>query len=452
MSSFEKKVKRKPALYLISLGCAKNTVDSEKVLNRLFSRDFDFTTEALKADAAIINTCGFIAPALTETEDTMKEMMRIKRKKKNFKVFAMGCAVTRKGEEWKKMYKDMDGFFGLGQEEQMYDVLSSLFRESLEPEKASAESFERKIGITLPHYAYLKIAEGCSRFCTYCAIPSIRGPYHSVSKEDLIREARGLEKRGVKELLLIAQDTTVYGKDLYGAPALKDLLDELEKLEGLRWIRLLYAYPEVFDAALMDKLLSSSKILKYLDLPIQHSHPEVLKRMGRAKTFEVFDEIFTYLRKKNPDYCLRTTVITGFPGETEEQFSHLLQYIRKMRFDRLGVFQYYSEQGTPAAELENPVPAKIKKRRYETLMLTQQNIVFEKNRSWVGRDMDVIVESQTAPGQYVGRSFRDAPDIDTFVEFESKKVLNSGDIVSVRITGTQDYDLSGKMNEGKDHV
>lgn len=446
MSIPEKTARRKPSLYLISLGCAKNTVDSEKILNRLFNRDFDFTTEVSKADAALINTCGFIAPAIEETENTMKEMMRIKRKKKHFRVFAMGCAVSRKGEEWKKIYKDMDGFFSLGEEEQMYSALCSLFKDSLEQAKPEGEVFERKISITLPHYAYLKIAEGCSRFCTYCSIPSIRGPYHSIPKEALIKEARGLEKRGVRELLLIAQDTTVYGKDIYGAPAIKDLLGELEPLEGIRWIRLLYAYPEQFDAELMDKLLTSSKILKYLDLPIQHSHPEVLKRMGRAKTFEVFDEIFAYLRKKNPDFCLRTTVITGFPGETEEQFSHLLQYIRKMRFDRLGVFQFYSEKGTPAAELDNPVPAKVKRKRYETLMLTQQNIVFEKNKSWVGRNMDILVESQTALHQYIGRSFRDAPDIDTFVEFESKKALNSGDIVSVRITETKDYDLAGIMN------
>ena len=442
----EKTVKRKPALYLISLGCAKNTVDSEKVLNRLFNRDFDFTTEVLKADAALINTCGFIAPALEETEDTLKEMMRIKRKKKHFKVFAMGCAVSRKGEEWKKIYKDMDGFFSLGEEEQMYSALCSLFKDSLEPANVEGEVFERKIGITLPHYAYLKIAEGCSRSCTFCSIPSIRGAYHSIPKEDLIKEAKGLEKRGVKELMLIAQDTTVYGKDIYGTPSLKGLLSELEALEGIRWIRLLYAYPEQFDSALLDKILSSSKILKYLDLPIQHSHPEVLKRMGRAKTFGVFDEVFSYLRKKNPDFCLRTTVITGFPGETEEQYNHLVQYIRKNRFDRLGVFQFYSEKGTAAAELEGGVPAKVRRRRYETLMLTQQNIVFEKNRSWVGRNLEVIVESQTALYQYIGRSFRDAPDIDTFVEFESKKSLNSGDIVSVHITETKDYDLAGIMN------
>ena len=432
-------IKSKKNLCLISLGCAKNTVDSEKILNRLFNDEFDFVTDPIYADAVIINTCGFIKPAMEETEKTIREMLKIKRRKKHFIVIGTGCAITRYEKELKKKFPETDAFFPLKSEEELEKFVLSKFG-ILKHERKEGPA-ERKIGIVLPHFAYLKIAEGCNRLCSFCSIPLIRGKYKSVSMEVLVKEAEYLAKRGVKELILIAQDTTIYGKDLYGKPMLLELLKQLEMIHGIEWIRLLYAYPEFIDPSFLDHMASSKKLLKYLDLPIQHSHPEILKKMGRAHTFEVFDGIFRYLREKHPDFCLRTTVITGFPGETEEHFQHLLQYIKEIQFDRLGVFTYYDEVGTRAASIDNKLPQKEIEKRRHFLMLEQQKILFNKNKQLNGKIFYAIIEGQTDRGSFIGRSFRDAPDIDTFIEIHSKRQLLSGNIVQVRITGSRDYDL-----------
>jgi ribosomal protein S12 methylthiotransferase len=425
-------------LCLISLGCPKNTVDSEKILNRLFNDNFDFVTDPGKADAVIVNTCGFIKPAMDETEKTFHEMLKIKKKKKHFMVIGMGCAITRYEKELKEKFPGIDGLFPLGRETE----IEKLIYLNHEP---STHFNDRKISIVLPHYAYLKIAEGCSRFCTFCTIPAIRGEYKSRTMEELVKEAGFLAKRGVRELILIAQDTTVYGKDIYGRLKLIDLLKQLEDIQGIEWIRVLYAYPEHINKELLDHMISSGKILHYLDLPIQHAHPDILKKMGRAGTFDVFDETFRYLRKACPDFCLRTTVITGFPGETEEHFQYLTSYIKEMQFDKLGVFTYYNEKGTKAYSFENKLPQKEIEKRRNYLMLEQQKIVFEKNKQLKGKIFYAIIEGQTDEGGFVGRSYRDAPDIDTFIEIESGHQLLSGDIVKVKITGFSDYDLIGEV-------
>lgn len=451
-------------LSLISLGCPKNTVDSEKIINKLSSIGAKFTFEPKDADSVLINTCGFIKSSINETESVIEEMLSIKKLKKKFLIVLFGCAVSRLEKDLKQKYPEIDAFFGLGYEKEILEYLENIFKskkskseqnitliysenfkENLFSRKTNVESFDRKISITLPHYAYLKISEGCDRKCAFCTIPFIRGKYVSRKIESIIEEAEFLAERGVKELIIIAQDTTNYGKDLYKKPMLLNLLQKLEKINEIKWIRILYAYPDNIDLPLMDFILQTPKILNYIDLPIQHSHPHILEKMGRKNTFNKYDDIFNYLRANNNDFCLRTTVITGFPGEKNEHFHHLVNYIKEKKFDRLGVFTYQNEKGTKAYHYDSQINNKVKQKRYEELMLLQQSIHFEKNNSLKDKNFDVIVDRQNGKGQYVGRSYRDAPDIDTNIHILATNVLNAGEIVKVKIVSSLNYDLKGKI-------
>ncbi len=437
----------KPRIALVSLGCSKNTVDSEKLLGHFYDADFDLVAEPVNADAVIVNTCGFIQPAIHETRDTLSDMIRLKKKQKNLRVFAMGCYVSRGTEDWKKSFPDLDGLFPLSQSDKIVSHLQDIFQYKMPErfESFNTHTFRRPVATTLQHYSYLKIAEGCKRTCTYCTIPSIRGDNVSKPMDDLLKEAEYLAKRGVKELILIAQDTTAYGIDLYGKPSLLELLKKLTLVSGIEWFRLFYAYPDHIDSALANFLLESPKMIPYLDLPIQHSHADVLRRMCRANSFSTYDALFKKLCAQNPDYCLRTTLITGFPGESEEEFLHSLHYLQSVRFDRLGVFKYVREKGTPADSLPQHLTEEEKEKRFEKLMLQQQEIHFQKNQSWIGRTIPTIIDRVTYEDTYLGRTYRDAPDIDSVILIKSKKKLHPGSIISAEITGTKNYDLEGQI-------
>jgi len=432
-------------LSFISLGCPKNNVDSEKIINNFNDPFFSFEPDPSRADAVLINTCGFIKPAMDETFDTIQEMLSVKISNTKLKVIAFGCAISRDFEYWQRTFPEIDAFFRLNEEQKLINFVHAIFKYPQAKKKIDVLKNVRNISATLPHYAYLKIAEGCSRFCSFCTIPSIRGRYISIPREKIIKEADLLVKRGVKELILIAQDTTMYGMDLYKKPSLLALLKDLVTIKGLEWIRILYAYPEHIDDKLLHFIVDSKKITNYLDLPIQHSHPEMLKKMKREGTSVVFDKIFKKLREFQPDFGIRTSVITGFPGETEEHHQHLLNYLSTIKFNRLGVFQYYQEKGTSACELKGQVPDNIKENRYKELMFKQQEIHFQANKHLKGKSINTIIDSHIGKNIYLGRTYLDVPEIDALIQVKSRTQLKLGSIVQVKVNGFIDYDLKGRV-------
>ncbi|EKD26695.1 MAG: hypothetical protein ACD_79C01058G0002 [uncultured bacterium] len=432
-------------LSFISLGCPKNTVDSEKTLNFLAELNFNIVADPVKSDVVIVNTCGFIEPAVNETIDVLNEMINLKKKKRNLIIIAMGCAVSREEPVLQDVLKQIDGSFPLGREKELIAFLKEKFKNIVVNANID-KSHKRTLSITLPHYAYLKIADGCSRNCTFCTIPSIKGKYISRPMDEIIDEANSLSKRGVKELIIIAQDTTNYGMDLYNTPKLLDLLKELIKIDEIKWIRLMYAYPENVTQELLDFILANPKFVKYIDMPIQHTHSDILTKMGRKNTFQLYDEIFSYLRKKNPDFCIRTSVITGFPGETDEHFSHLMNYIGKVKFDRLGVFKFCREKGAPAYKLDEIIPESTINTRHEQLMLCQQEIHFKKNEELVGKTLNVIIDQKIGKNKFIGRTERDAPEIDSHIIVNSHhKKIESGNILQIKVKNYFDYDLEGTL-------
>lgn len=436
-----------PKIALISLGCSKNTVDSEKLLGRMFTCQFDIVANAEEADAVIINTCGFIQPAIEETRNTIYEIIGLKKIRPGLKVYAMGCYVSRGKEDLLKSFPGLDNVFPLSKTDEIIPEIQAdlKFKKNPDNEALFVDQYKRPLATTLPHLSYLKISEGCQRTCTYCTIPSIRGNNRSKLIPELVQEATFLSQRGVKELILIAQDTTAYGIDNYGEPRLLPLLKELVKIREIKWLRLLYAYPDYFTDDLLSFFLNEPKLVPYLDMPVQHTHPSVLKRMCRSETQGIYDDVFRKLRSGNKDFALRTTLITGFPGETEEEFLHSSQYIRRTKFDRLGVFKYIREDKTPSDKLPGHLSEDVKQARYEELMLIQQKIHFKLNKAWVGRALDCIIDSVSRPGVFIGRTFRDAPEIDSLIVIHSKKQLIPGDIVKVHVTESNHYDLKGKV-------
>jgi len=432
-------------LSFISLGCPKNSVDSEKIINNFNDPFFSFEPDPEKANAVLINTCGFIKPAMEETKDTIQEMLSLKNNNQKLKIIAFGCAISRDFEYWKNMFPEIDAFFKLKEEQKLINFIKTIFKYPQDKKRGSILKETRDISATLPHYAYIKIAEGCSRYCSFCTIPSIRGKYISTPKEIIIKEAELLTKRGVKELILIAQDTTMYGMDIYKRPSLLTLLKSLVTIKDLKWIRILYAYPEHIDDKLLNFIVNSEKIINYLDLPIQHCHPEILKNMNREGTFAVFDNLFKKLRALKPEFCIRTSVITGFPGETEEHHQYLLNYLNLIKFDRLGVFKYDQEKGTSAYSAKLQVSNHIKEKRYEELMFKQQKIHFQTNKYLKGKSIHTIIDSSIGKNIYLGRTYRDAPEIDSLIKIKSKNKLQPGNIVSVQVTDSIDYDLKGKI-------
>lgn len=421
-------------LYMVSLGCDKNRVDSEKLLSSLLLKHpgSSVTDDPEEAELAIINTCSFIGPAKEESIQTILALGEYKKTARLQKLLVAGCLAERYREEIRKELPEVDEVIGVS------DYVSRL---DLQMERvASGEQYSD----------YLKIAEGCDKYCSYCIIPKLRGHYRSIPMEHLLREAEQLSLRGVKELNLVAQETTLYGTDLYGRKALPELIQRLSAVEGIEWIRLLYCYPEEIELPLIREIRDNAKLCHYLDLPIQHASDRILSRMRRRTRASELREKIALLRREIPDITLRTTLITGFPGESEEDFQELLDFTRELRFDRLGVFPYSREEGTAAAEMEGQLPEKLKRERWKKLMELQQGIAFEKAKEQIGRRLRVLITAYD-PGakHYIARSYMDAPEIDSFVYVNagSRRNLLAGDMRQVRITGSRGYDLIGELDE-----
>ncbi|MDE6502531.1 MAG: 30S ribosomal protein S12 methylthiotransferase RimO [Ruminococcus sp.] len=436
---------------MVSLGCSKNLVDSERMLYKLRSHGYKLVTEPGLADIAVVNTCGFIQSAKEEAIETILELAKLKEDGTLKKIVITGCLVERYKEETAELFPEADAVIGIGNNRDIVDVLDHVMRDeryvNFAP-KLDAELTGDRIISTLPFFAYLKIAEGCSNCCTYCAIPQIRGKFRSVPMEDVIKEAEWLAKNGVTELVVIAQDTSRYGEDLYGESKLPELLRRLCRIDGLHWIRTLYCYPERITDELLETIAEEEKLVKYLEIPIQHCNSEILRRMNRWGDVDSMENLFAHIRKKIPDVILRTTLITGFPAESEEQFTELSEFVQKIRFDRLGCFAYSQEDGTKASEFDGQIEEDVKRHRADIIMGQQLLISAENNRKLLGKECEAVVEGFDRFGEcWFGRTQADAPDIDGKVFFTSEKPLSIGEYVKIKITDTLDYDLIGEVIE-----
>ncbi len=432
----------------VSLGCPKNLVDTEYMLGALASEGYEFTDDESIADVIIVNTCCFINDAKQESIDTIIDVGQWKTDGNCKRLIVTGCLAQRYKDEIIKELPEVDAVISVGDAEGVLRAVKSdeVIVDCDKPYCLESR-FERMVS-TPPYVAYLKVSDGCDNHCTYCVIPSIRGKLQSKSIEVCVAEARKLVETGVFEIVLLAQDLTNYGKDLYGAPKLVELLKELGKIDGLKWIRLLYCYPESITDELIDEISVNDKVCKYIDIPIQHCNNTILKRMGRRGNKETIVNVVNKLRNKIPDITIRTTLITGFPGETDEQYLEMENFIHEMKFDRLGVFAYSQEEETPAANMPDQIDEETKQRRQEMLMLAQSEVVEEKSMEKVGSVIDVLVEGYDAvTKQHFGRSQADTMDIDAKIFFESKKRLTEGTFVNVKIEGFFDYDLIGKIEE-----
>lgn len=444
-------------IMLVSLGCDKNTADSSKMLGILSHRGYELTSDIEEADAAVVNTCCFIQSATEESINMIFDLAGHKETGLKYLIVA-GCMAERYKEEIAKDIPEVDAFIGTGSLEKVADVIDELSsREEKQPIMCfdgddtafAAEGVERYHVITeRPFAEYLKIADGCDKRCTYCAIPNFKGRYKSVPMELIIKEAEKLARDGVRELNLVAQETTCYGMDLYKEKRLHILLRELSKVEGIDWIRLLYCYPEEIYDELIDEMASNPKVLHYVDMPIQHTESEVLRRMGRRIDKEGIFEVVKKLRAKIPDICIRTTLIAGFPGETEEQHKACLEALDELEFDHLGVFSYSREEGTAAAEFPDQVDDEVKERYSNEIMELSAAISEDKNAELVGRELDVIIEGYVPDDDcYVARSYRDAPDVDGLVYLKSERELISGSILPVKLTKSDIYDFEAVLSE-----
>ncbi|HAI91581.1 MAG TPA: 30S ribosomal protein S12 methylthiotransferase RimO [Butyrivibrio sp.] len=436
-------------LLFISLGCDKNLVDSEMMMGLLHDRGYEFTDNEEEADIIVINTCGFINDAKEESINTILEMAKYK--ENNLKALIVaGCLVERYKNEILQELPEIDAIVGTTAFDKICDVVDDVLADKKHNELESINKMCRpdvkRIITTGGYYSYLKIAEGCDKHCTYCSIPMIRGAYRSVPMDELVKEAEYLADNGVKELIIVAQEITVYGKDLYGEKKLPELLHRLCKIPGIQWIRLLYCYPEEITDELIETIRTEKKICHYIDMPIQHASDKILKAMGRRTNNAELRNIISKLRKEIPDICLRTTLITGFPGETEEDHQILLDFIDEMEFDRLGVFTYSPEEDTKAASLDNQVDEEVKLCRKDEIMELQQEISMDKSERLVGKEIEVIVEGKASDEDvYVGRSYMDAPSVDGYVFINSEEELMSGDFAKVRIVKAMEYDLIGDL-------
>ena len=434
---------------MVSLGCSKNLVDSERMLSKLRKHGYELVTEPGLADIAVVNTCGFIQSAKEEAIETVLELGKLKKEGTLKKIVLTGCLTERYKEEAAELFPEADAVIGIGNNKDITDVLDHVLANERYVDFASkleAELTGARIISTLPFFAYLKVAEGCSNACTYCAIPRIRGKYRSVPIEECIAEARNLAENGVSELIVIAQDTSRYGEDIYGESRLPQLLRELCKIDGLKWIRTLYCYPERITDELLETIASEPKLVKYMEIPIQHCCSDILSRMNRWGDEQQLEALFAHIREKVPGVVLRTTLITGFPGETEEQFTQLAEFIGRVRFDRLGCFAYSREEGTRSYSFPDQLDESVKEHRADIIMEQQMLISAECNEQQLGREFEAVVEGFDRFGEcWFGRTFRDAPDIDGKVFFTSDKPLKTGDYVKIKITDTLDYDLIGEV-------
>lgn len=433
---------------MVSLGCPKNQIDAEHMLYDLKKAGFELVADAALADVVIVNTCGFIESAKQEAIDTILEFCTLKQEGRIKAVICTGCLAERYRDEVLKEIPELDAVIGIGSNGKLVDIIRDIYAG-----ESSVADFGAKDALcmnggriisTQPFYAYLKIAEGCDNCCTYCAIPSIRGRFRSRTMEDILEEAKWLADNGVTELVVIAQDTTRYGEDLYGKPQLAKLLKELCRIDGFKWIRTLYAYPERITDELLEVIASEDKLVKYLDIPLQHCNKEILKRMNRHGDRETLTALINKIRSKIPGVTLRTTLITGFPGETDEQFEELCEFVKEMRFERLGCFAYSAEEGTVAAEMDGQVPLKIRERRAEIIMEEQMFISDSLNEEELDKTVEVVTEGFDRYAEcWFGRSAKDAPEIDGKIFFISDTKLREGEYVNVHIDDTMDYDLIG---------
>ena len=439
-------------ILFISLGCDKNLVDSEVMLKLLEEKGYQFTDDETEADVIVINTCCFIGDAKEESVNTILEMAEYRKSGSCRALIVTGCLAQRYQKEILDEIEEVDAVLGTAS----YDAVAETVEKVLGGQKELRfESIDRlvpdqggRVLTTGGHYAYLKIAEGCDKRCTYCIIPKLRGHFRSVPEEQLLAEAQRLADQGVKELILVAQETTVYGVDLYGEKRLPQLLTKLARVPGIRWIRVQYCYPEESTEELIQVIKNEPKVCHYLDLPIQHASDRILKRMGRRTTQADLRRIIGRLREEIPDICLRTTLISGFPGETEDDHEELMRFVDDCEFDRLGVFPYSAEEDTPAASMPDQIPEEVKEERRAELMELQQEIAFEKAEEMAGRELTVMIEGKVADeNAYVGRTYKDAPGVDGYLFLNTDETLMSGDFARVRVTGALEYDLIGELIE-----
>ena len=436
---------KKHKIALINHGCAKNLVDSELMLGLLTQRGFEITLDETKADVVIINTCSFIHDAEKESVQSILQMIE-----EGKKIIITGCLPQKHKQELKKAIPEASALLGTSDIEKIADVVKKVienktdytYEVSENPVYKYLENVDRQ-QITVGSSSYVKIADGCNYKCGYCVIPKLRGPYRSRKMEDIIEEVEKLGQKGVTEIVLIAQDTTGYGIDLYGKPSLAELLKKLNKIETISWIRVMYTYPSMFDDALIEAFASCDKVVKYVDIPLQHSHPEMLKAMKRP----VIDyrSFIKKLRSKIPDISLRTTFIVGYPGETQEMFDDLYKFTEEMRFNKMGAFEFSREKETYAYSLPNQIPARVKKQRKNKLMKLQQKISLEINENFIGKTIPCIIEALSENSTVIARSYADAPEVDGLVYINTDKNPVPGDIEMVKITGCNEYDLFGEL-------
>ena len=439
-------------ILFISLGCDKNLVDSEVMLGLLNAKGYQMVDDEMKADIIIVNTCCFIHDAKEESIQTILEMAQYKTDGRLKVLVVTGCLAQRYQQEILDEIPEVDAVLGTTSYDKIVEAVEEALAGKGHVEVEDIDALPLvdtgRLVTTGGHFAYLKIAEGCDKHCTYCIIPKIRGNFRSVPMERLIKEAGELAGQGVKELILVAQETTLYGKDLYGEKSLHRLLRELCKISGIRWIRILYCYPEEIDENLIQVMKEEKKICHYLDLPIQHANDDILKRMGRRTSKKQLEEIIGRLRREIPDIALRTTLITGFPGETKEQHEELMEFVDEMEIDRLGVFTYSPEEDTPAADMPDQVPEEVKEERQAEIMELQQEIVFDQAEAMIGREVLVMIEGKVADeNAYVGRTYKDAPNVDGLIFINTEAELMSGDFAKVKVTGALEYDLIGELKE-----
>ena len=446
---------RKPVrCAVVSLGCPKNLVDSENMLGWLAGSGFELTTDLEEAEVIVVNTCGFLQAAVKESLSHLRKLARLKRKGNCRVLVAAGCLVSRFPDLVQKKVPEVDACLGVMELDKIASVVSEKLGMKLRQQEVTVEPpYAPRIVSTPPWYAYLKIAEGCDRTCSFCAIPAIRGKQRSRPMEELEAEAKELVEQGVRELILIAQDTTRYGVDLYGKPMLPNLIRQLVRLDGLKWLRLLYCYPTAVSERLIEAMAESEKVTRYIDIPLQHSHPEILRAMQRGGDAESYARLIERLRSAMPDIAIRTTFIVGFPGETDKHFEHLLNFVKAMEFDRVGVFAFSPEPGTPAYEFPNRVPAEIAEERRRLILAAQQEISLRRNQTFVGRVLEVVLERwDRRTGIYEARSQYEAPEIDGIVKVKgcpSDGLL--GRFVKVRVVKAGPYDLVAELKVERRH-
>lgn len=439
-------------ILFVSLGCDKNLVDSEVMLGILEDAGYQFTDDETEADIIVVNTCCFIGDAKEESINTLLEMAEQKKTGKLKVLIAAGCLAQRYQEEVLREIPEVDGIVGTASLDKIADIVKETLggRKEMMLDDIGAGILKRgrRIVTTGGHYAYLKIAEGCDRYCTYCVIPGVRGRYRSVPMESLVEEAGKLAENGVRELILVAQETTLYGQDLYGEKKLPELLRRLARIPGIHWIRLLYCYPEEITDELIEVIRQEEKICHYMDIPIQHASDRILARMGRKTSRQEITERIGRIRERIPDMAVRTTLITGFPGETEEDVEELLDFVDEMEFERLGVFAYSQEEDTPAAAMPDQVPEAVKEERRGRVMELQQEIAFARGEEMIGQELEVLIEGKVADeNAYVGRTYMDAPGVDGYIFVNTGLELMSGMFVRVRVTGALEYDLIGELTD-----